>query len=73
MSAAGASEKIFEYLDIKPTLQITRAYEPVSIQGAIEFRNVQFAYPARPEAPVLKVNIFTKELLHLMYLYFLTS
>jgi ATP-binding cassette subfamily B (MDR/TAP) protein 9 len=33
MSAAGASERIFEYLDIKPALQITRAYEPDSIQG----------------------------------------
>mgnify|MGYP002630008408 CR=1 FL=1 len=26
MNAAGASEKIFEYLDIQPTLQITRSY-----------------------------------------------
>jgi ABC-type multidrug transport system fused ATPase/permease subunit len=56
MNAAGASEKIFEYLDIKPTLQVARAYEPDTIQGAIEFRNVTFSYPTRPEAPILKVN-----------------
>ncbi len=54
MSAAGASERIFEYLDIKPELQITRAYEPDSIQGAIEFKNVHFSYPTRPEMPILK-------------------
>lgn len=54
MSAAGASEKIFEYLDIKPQLQITKPYEPDTIQGAIEFKNVQFAYPTRTDAPVLK-------------------
>ncbi len=54
MSAAGASEKIFEYLDIKPELQITRAYEPDNVRGAIEFRNVSFSYPTRPDAPVLK-------------------
>ena len=55
MSAAGASEKIFEYLDIKPTLQITRSYEPDRVQGAIEFRNVSFSYPTRLDAPILKV------------------
>lgn len=54
MSAAGASERIFEYLDIKPTLQITRAYEPDSIQGAIEFKNVHFTYPTRLDMPILK-------------------
>ena len=60
MSAAGASEKIFEYLDIKPTLQITSSYEPdASIQGAIEFKNVQFSYPTRLDVPVLKDVSFT--------------
>ena len=60
MNAAGASEKIFEYLDIKPVLQITRSYEPdTSIQGAIEFKNVHFAYPTRPDVPILKDISFT--------------
>lgn len=60
MNAAGASEKIFEYLDIQPTLQITRSYEPDrTIQGAIEFRNVCFAYPTRLDVPILKNISFT--------------
>nr|QUF59444.1 ATP-binding cassette transporter Abcb9 [Brachionus angularis] len=59
MSAAGASEKIFEYLDIKPKLQITRNYEPDFIQGAIEFKNISFTYPTRLETAVLKNVSFT--------------
>lgn len=62
MNAAGASEKIFEYLDVKPELLQTSpllAYEPDKLQGAIEFRNVSFSYPTRPEAPVLQDVSFT--------------
>lgn len=60
MNAAGASEKIFEYLDITPSLQISRSYEPDStIQGAIEFKNVHFTYPTRPDVPILKNISFT--------------
>ena len=58
MSAAGASEKIFEYLDIKPELQITRSYEPDRFHGAIEFKNVHFTYPTRPDMPILRVIFF---------------
>ncbi len=61
MNAAGASEKIFEYLDIKPALQITRSYEPDSIQGAIEFKNVNFTYPTRLDAPILKVKLLAND------------
>ncbi|RNA06435.1 ATP-binding cassette sub-family B member 9 isoform X1 [Brachionus plicatilis] len=53
MNAAGASEKIFEYLDIKPSLEL-RNYEPARLEGAIEFKNVSFTYPNRPDALVLK-------------------
>lgn len=61
MNAAGASEKIFEYLDPKPELQASaaRAYEPHNLRGAIEFRNVSFTYPTRPEAPVLQNVTFS--------------
>lgn len=55
MNAAGASEKIFEFLDMKPQLQIkNRTYEPSRLEGAIEFKNVCFTYPARPEIQILK-------------------
>jgi len=60
---AGASEKIFEYLDIKPTLQINRPFEPDNFQGEIQFNSVQFAYPTRLDVPVLSVNIIIMILL----------
>jgi len=72
MNAAGSSEKIFEYLDIKPNLQITRAYEPDKIQGSIEFKNVHFTYPTRPEISVLKGISFSVrpgEVVALVYTY----
>jgi ATP-binding cassette subfamily B (MDR/TAP) protein 9 len=60
MNAAGASEKIFEYLDIRPQLQVTQAYEPhAPLQGAIEFRHVEFCYPTRADVPILKDISFT--------------
>jgi len=59
MSAAGASEKIFEYLDIKPDLQVAQTNEQNPIRGAIEFKSVQFAYPTRSDVPVLKDVSFT--------------
>ncbi len=60
MNAAGASEKVFEYLDITPSMQITRSYEPdTTIQGGIEFKNVDFAYPTRIDVPILKNISFT--------------
>ena len=59
MNAAGASEKIFEYMDTKPELQVTRAYEPDQLRGAIEFHNVTFTYPTRPDAPVLQNVTFS--------------
>ncbi|CAF0729488.1 unnamed protein product [Brachionus calyciflorus] len=54
MNAAGASEKIFEYMDAKTTnLFKLRNYEPTRLEGAIEFKNVTFSYPNRPETRVL--------------------
>lgn len=56
MRAAGATERLMELLaaqtDIKaeaPALAL-----PSPVKGAIGFRNVAFAYPARPTMPALK-------------------
>jgi ABC-type multidrug transport system fused ATPase/permease subunit len=55
MSAAGASEKVFEYLDKKIDPDLKNTYQPETLQGEIEFKDISFTYPNRPEVPVLKV------------------
>jgi ABC transporter fused permease/ATP-binding protein len=52
MSAFGASERIFELLE----KEIDDPHKGLSLvtQGKIEFRNVHFHYPARPNFPILK-------------------
>lgn len=75
MQAAGASEKVFEYIDREPVVKnkVQDKYETevvigqeYSVEGSnhqmsgkIEFKNVTFAYPSRPETNVLKDVSFT--------------
>jgi ATP-binding cassette subfamily B protein len=53
--ASGAAERLFEILDVEP--QIKAPPHPKSLPkpagGAVEFRDVSFAYPGRPTMPVL--------------------
>ena len=53
--ASGAAERLFEILGAEP--QIKSPLRPVSLpksaDGAVEFRDVDFAYPGRPNVPVL--------------------
>ena len=57
MQAVGASEKVFEFIDRKPEIKHDSGkYIPQSFEGRIEFKNVNFTYPSRPDAPVLKVT-----------------
>ena len=53
--ASGAAERLFEILDVEP--QIKAPARPVVLpkpaSGTIEFRDVDFAYPGRPNVPVL--------------------
>ncbi|TPX37398.1 hypothetical protein SeLEV6574_g07885 [Synchytrium endobioticum] len=54
--AQGAAQKVFEVIGRKPALDITAKDGKVleDVKGRIEFRNVTFRYPARPEVTVLK-------------------
>ncbi|MBA2405544.1 MAG: ATP-binding cassette domain-containing protein [Bdellovibrionales bacterium] len=52
MSAYGASGRIFELLEIK-TEDIETGKSQIDA-GRIEFKDVHFSYPARPDFPVLK-------------------
>ncbi|XP_070548799.1 ABC-type oligopeptide transporter ABCB9-like isoform X2 [Ptychodera flava] len=54
MKAAGAAEKVFELLDRVPKIKNDGRLLPGNIQGELEFRNVSFAYPTRPDTDVLK-------------------
>lgn len=56
MQAVGASEKVFEYIDREPANSQHGSLAPSEIQGAIEFKDVCFSYPTRPDIQVLKVN-----------------
>ena len=56
-STLGASERILEILDehTEPThLALPAGQVPLAIQGNIEYRNVAFRYPTRPDLPVLQ-------------------
>ena len=53
--ASGAAERLFEILDVEP--QIKAPPRPLALPtpacGAVEFKDVSFEYPGRPNAPVL--------------------
>jgi ATP-binding cassette subfamily B protein len=54
--AAGATERLLELLETKPAIAAPAlpAPPPVAPRGAIEFAELRFAYPARPEAVALE-------------------
>lgn len=54
MQGVGAAEKVFEYIDRKPKHTLDGQEAP-EVHGLVEFKNVTFAYPTRPETNVLKV------------------
>jgi len=51
--ALGASERIREILIDTPAEPLEKAPERVRIAGEVEFRNVSFSYPTRPDVTVL--------------------
>lgn len=55
MQGVGAAEKVFEYLDRKPKHPTGGTEAPDTCNGLIEFKDVKFAYPTRPETAILKV------------------
>ncbi|XP_019060262.1 antigen peptide transporter 2 [Fukomys damarensis] len=59
LSNVGAAEKVFSYLDREPRLPQPGTLAPASVHGLVEFRDVSFAYPNRPDQPVLQGLTFT--------------
>uniref|UniRef100_A0A8C1Y8J0 ABC-type oligopeptide transporter ABCB9 n=1 Tax=Cyprinus carpio TaxID=7962 RepID=A0A8C1Y8J0_CYPCA len=54
MQGVGAAEKVFEYIDRKPKHILDGQEAPETFEGQVEFKNVTFAYPTRPEMDILK-------------------
>lgn len=61
MEAAGASKKVFQLIDREPMIKNDGFLEPESLKGCVEFKNVNFVYPSRPDNPVLKDVSFKVE------------
>uniref|UniRef100_A0A7E4ZYN6 ABC-type antigen peptide transporter n=1 Tax=Panagrellus redivivus TaxID=6233 RepID=A0A7E4ZYN6_PANRE len=61
MQSVGAARKVCEYIDRKPNLDITGEHIPEKISGKIEFKNVKFAYPTRPNNIIMQNLSFTVE------------
>uniref|UniRef100_A0A8C6FVB0 Antigen peptide transporter 2 n=1 Tax=Moschus moschiferus TaxID=68415 RepID=A0A8C6FVB0_MOSMO len=59
LSNVGAAEKVFRYLDRMPDLPPPGTLAPPTLQGLVNFQNVSFVYPSRPDQPVLQGLTFT--------------
>uniref|UniRef100_A0A8D1BUR1 Antigen peptide transporter 1 n=1 Tax=Sus scrofa TaxID=9823 RepID=A0A8D1BUR1_PIG len=57
--AVGSSKEIFEYLDRIPRCPASGSLTSLKSEGLVKFQNVSFAYPNRPEVPVLQGLTFT--------------
>lgn len=59
MQSVGASEKVFQMMDLLPSEQfISEGLKLQKLTGHIDFVNISFSYPARPEVPVVHdINI----------------
>ncbi|KAG8443194.1 hypothetical protein GDO86_011850 [Hymenochirus boettgeri] len=55
-NARGAAYAIFNIIDNEPKIDTfsTAGFKPNKVKGDIEFKNVRFTYPSRPEIQVLK-------------------
>ncbi|KAI9170377.1 hypothetical protein LWI28_027027 [Acer negundo] len=55
MQSIGASEKVFQLMDLMPSNQfISKGKKLQKLMGRIDFVNVSFHYPSRPTVPVLQ-------------------
>ncbi|XP_068106350.1 antigen peptide transporter 1 [Hyperolius riggenbachi] len=52
--AVGSSEKVFEYIDRVPRMPATGNLQPEDLRGHVQFKDVTFYYPKRPDVPALQ-------------------
>lgn len=58
MTAAGASQSVFGYLDRRPLQRPSGTLQPKEFRGEIEFKNVSLVYPARSNEVAIQVRAF---------------
>ncbi|XP_058512710.1 ABC-type oligopeptide transporter ABCB9 [Ochotona princeps] len=54
MQGVGAAEKVFEFIDRKPTMVYDGSLAPDHVEGRVDFENVTFTYRTRPHTQVLQ-------------------
>uniref|UniRef100_A0A673W4D4 ABC-type oligopeptide transporter ABCB9 n=1 Tax=Salmo trutta TaxID=8032 RepID=A0A673W4D4_SALTR len=59
MQGVGAAEKVFEYMDRESKHPHDGKEVPDTCKGLVEFKDVTFSYPTRPETQILKSVSFT--------------
>ncbi|XP_061673635.1 ATP-binding cassette sub-family B member 9 isoform X3 [Syngnathoides biaculeatus] len=59
MQGVGAAEKVFEYLDRKPKHPPDGTDSLETFTGLVDFQDITFSYPTRPEIEILKGVSFT--------------
>lgn len=62
MHGIGASTRLFELIEMKPTIPLKGGQKIENLRGGIVLKNVHFSYPTRKEMPVLKgLNLVVPE------------
>ncbi|TRY74359.1 hypothetical protein DNTS_032050 [Danionella cerebrum] len=54
LNSVGAAAKVFEYLDRKPLVDMDGSLQPENLEGQVQFQNITFFYPTRPDQPALQ-------------------
>ncbi|XP_035284118.1 antigen peptide transporter 2a isoform X1 [Anguilla anguilla] len=54
LNSVGAAAKVFEYLDRKPQVSAEGDLRPETLRGHVQFQNLTFSYPTRPDRPALQ-------------------
>jgi ATP-binding cassette subfamily B protein len=53
MRSIGAAERVFELLDRQPAMLLSGGVVPAGVEGGLAIDGLRFAYPTRPDVPVL--------------------
>ncbi|KAJ1834985.1 hypothetical protein LPJ63_001503 [Coemansia sp. RSA 2711] len=52
--ARSAIARVLEIVDLQPTIARSAGVRPAQVRGHVRFMDVDFSYPTRPDAPVLR-------------------